>query len=197
MAAENSELLLKCLEFTKYIVDRNMMCSINIKMGEVKNEFNYNFSNGARTKLSPSQEKRNILRRQEFINRKVKEELTEEANVSDATVEEKYNEKEEQNAKKKKKLLKFKVAAHMRVAAQKVLETAVSKLSSNLSRQLNWSKEESQWDIKDKIDGEFSGTHVFEVEVDRDKLPEFILEAIKKNWKSDPFPAKLIEAWVE
>ena len=85
----------------------------------------------------------------------------------------------------------------MRVAAQKVLETAVSKLSSNLSRQLNWSKEESQWDIKDKIDGEFSGTHVFEVEVDRDKLSEFILEAIKKNWKSDPFPAKLIEAWVE
>ena len=81
----------------------------------------------------------------------------------------------------------------MRVVAQKVIETAVSKLSKHL----NWSKEESKWDIEDKIYDEFSGTHVFGIEVDRDNLTEFILEAIRKNWKSDPFPAKLIEVWVE
>ena len=128
------------------------------------------------------------------MNGKVKEELIEEANVSDAQVEENFKEKVEHNDKKKKKLLKFKVAALMRVAAQKVLEAAASKLSWNLSKQLTWSEEESNWDIEDKIGGEFSDSCV---EVDRDKLSEFILEAIRKNWKSDPFPAKLIEAWVE
>ena len=129
---------------------------------------------------------------------KVKEELIEEAHVNDAKVEQnKLDDKEEQNDKKKKKLLKFKVAAHMRNAAQKVLETAVSKLSWNLSKEINWLKEESKWDIEDRIDGKYSGTHVFGVEVDRHNLTEFILEAIRKNWESDPFPAKLMEAWVE
>ena len=142
--------------------------------------------------------KKTYLKEARVYESKVKEELIEEAHVNDAKVEQnKLDDKEEQNDKKKKKLLKFKVAAHMRNAAQKVLETAVSKLSWNLSKEINWLKEESKWDIEDRIDGKYSGTHVFGVEVDRHNLTEFILEAIRKNWESDPFPAKLMEAWFE
>ena len=66
-----------------------------------------------------------------------------------------------------------------------------------MSRQINWFKEESKWDIDEKIDGEYSGIHIFGIEIDRDGLTEVILENIKKNWKNDPFPAKLIQAWVD
>jgi hypothetical protein len=45
MAFENSELLLKCLELTKYIVDRNMTFNMNIEMGEGKDGFIHDFNN--------------------------------------------------------------------------------------------------------------------------------------------------------
>jgi hypothetical protein len=197
MASENTELLLKCLELTKHIVDKNMFCCINVKMGEGKDEFVYNFNNGLTKRLSPSQEKRNFLRKQEYLKNKVKDEFEEQVNDSEGKIMIKQiNDIEKSEKGKKSKVIKFKVAAHMRVAAQKVLETAVSKLSWTLSKKINWFKEESKWDLEEKVDGEFSGFHTFGIEIDNDDPTEIILEHIKKNWKQEPFPAKLIQAWV-
>ena len=119
MAAENAELLLKCLELTKHIVDRNMMCFIDIKMGEGKSDFKFTFNNGLKKRLSPSQEKRNILRKQEYMKKKVKDEFEEQINESEVKVVNNI-EKVDTTVRNKKKVLKFEVAAHMRVAAEKV-----------------------------------------------------------------------------
>ena len=81
----------------------------------------------------------------------------------------------------------------MRAAAQKVMETSVSRISPSLSEKMNWFKEESKWDLN----GDFSGEHVFGIQIDNDKIADIILEGIKKNWKSDPFPARLLDAWSE
>ena len=65
-----------------------MTCVINIKMGEGKDDFNYNFNNGLiLKKISPSQEKRNFLRKQEHIKNKVKieKELDEKENNTPGT----------------------------------------------------------------------------------------------------------------
>ena len=207
MAAEKSELLLKCLELTKHIVDRNMTCVINIKMGEGKDDFNYNFNNGLiLKKISPSQEKRNFLRKQEHIKNKVKieKELDEkEKNFGKAVTEKRKEEIEinvngkEGTEKKKSKTLKFRVAAHMRVAAEQVLETGVSRFSRGLSRKIEWFKEESKFDLEEKVNGEFSGVHTFGIKISDEDPLEIILENIKKNWKRDPFPAELIQAWID
>ena len=200
MAAENSDLLLKCLELTKHIVDRNMTCVINIKMGEGKSDFNYNFNNGlVLKKTSPSQEKRNFLRKQEHMKNKVKmeKELDEKEKLfGKGEIENNVNEKEG-TEKKKFKTLKFKVAAHMRVAAEKVLETGVSKVSRALSQKIEWSKEESKFDLDEKVNGEFSGVHIFAIKISDEDPLEIILESVKKNWKRDPFPAELIQAWID
>ena len=204
MSTENSEILLKCLELTKHIVDRNMGCFINIKLGEGKSEFSYNFNNVLKKKISPSQEKRNNLRKQEYIkNKEVKTEDFDEKVKDDETfvtkedvIEKNVNE-EERAESKKPKVLKFKVAAHMRVAAETVLEKVVSNFSRKLSRKIDWFREESKWDLEEKVDGEFSGIHIYGIKISDDDPLEIILENIKKNWKNDPFPAKLIHAWID
>ena len=67
----NSEMLVKCLDLTKHIVDKIMVCHINIKFGEGKDEFAYNFNNVCAKRMSPSQEKRNFLRKEEHIKKKI------------------------------------------------------------------------------------------------------------------------------
>jgi hypothetical protein len=84
----------------------------------------------------------------------------------------------------KSKIIKFKVAGNMRCAAEKVLEKVVSKVNWNLSKNIEWFKGKSEWDLV----WEYSGSHIFE---------EVIMDYVKKNWKSDPFPASLIKTWTD
>ena len=68
MAAINRELLVK---LTKYIVDHGVACDINVIIGEGADAFTYNFRiMGSCKKLSPSQRKRNEIRRQKFCQKK-------------------------------------------------------------------------------------------------------------------------------
>ena len=53
---------------------RSMTFYMNIEMGEGKEEFVYNFNNVGKQKMSPSQEKRNFLRKHEFLKSKVENE---------------------------------------------------------------------------------------------------------------------------
>ena len=70
MAIEN-DLLVKCLDISKYIVNNNLMTTMSIKIG---NEFYFDFnnSNQIQKRLSPSQRRRNFDRQEHFIDAKNK-----------------------------------------------------------------------------------------------------------------------------
>ena len=149
--------------------------------------------------MSPSQEKSNFLRKEEHIKKKdkhsriIKKEF-EVAKVGKKFDDEGINDIQNGPLEKKVKVLKFRVAAHMRSAAEKVLETVVSKVNWKLSKKVKWFKDESKWDLDEKVDGEFSSVHTFGIELEVDDPTEVILEFIRNNWKSYPFPAKLVQA---
>ena len=96
----------------------------------------------------------------------------------------------------KMKVLKFRVAAHMRSAAEKVLETVVSKVNWKRSKKVRKLKDESKWDLDEKVDGEFSSVLTFGIELEFDDPTKVILDFIRNNWKSNPFPAKLVQTCV-
>ena len=68
MAVINQELLVK---LTKYVVDHGVACDINVIIGEDADAFTYDFRRiGSCKYLSPSQRKRNEIRRQKFCQKK-------------------------------------------------------------------------------------------------------------------------------
>ena len=193
MAAINQELLVKCLELTKYAIENCGAFDINVMMGDGIDAFKYNFRRPGQSKnLSPSQRKRNDLRRQEFCRKKANEVSINMKHEQDgiSTLDNEI-ELPPKKAVKEKKTVKFKVASHMRNAGMKVLENAVYRFNPRLSRTLVYVEDESRWDLK----GDFSAEHTFSLELEEDKLLEMFLEGIKDNWRSDPFPARLVETW--
>ena len=54
-------------------------------------------------------------------------------------------------------------------------------------------EDESRWDLK----GDFSAEHTFSLQFEEDKLFEMFLEGTKDNWRSNPFPAQLLETRIE
>ena len=81
----------------------------------------------------------------------------------------------------------------MRCAAEKVLEKVVSKVNWNLSKNIEWFKGKSEWDLV----WEYSGSHIFGLKIMESDSEEVIMDYVKKNWKSDPFPARLIKTWTD
>ena len=154
------------------------------------NEFNFNFKKEGTKHLSPSQMKRNFDRRNEYVKKKFKSEMgsIDDKNVSVANVE-------TDKRVESKKTAKFKIAANMRTAAQKVLETAISRVNPRLSRSVKYLENESKWDIGGG--GRFAHELMFEIAMDTDGLVETIVDGIQKNWRNDPLPAELMQAWLE
>ena len=185
MLPTENEILLKCLELTRYMADKNVDFFIDIKVGEGKDEFVFNVEKATTMKkMSPSKLKRNVERKNDFNNKKLKmEESVGEYASSDMT----------KPVVKTKKTARFKVAANMRIAAQKVLETALSRVNPSYAKLVNYLKDESKWDL---VGGDYSGEHLFDIELDEDGMMEAILDGIKRNWRSDPLPAELINAWI-
>ena len=89
MTAATADVLLKCLELSRYIIDKNVKFDINVKMGEGVDEFNFNFKKEGTKYLSPSKMKRNSERRNEYLQKKIKSEKgsNDDKTVSDADVE--------------------------------------------------------------------------------------------------------------
>ena len=192
MAVKNIDLLTKCLELTKHMVNMDMMFYINVKMGDGDDKFEFNVNNNF-PKKKPSQLKRDFERKQEFIKTKVKLE----SNKDGDDIEEKLKHKEV-TGKKKSKKLRCKIASHMGSAAESVLKSAVAKcFSYNMSRNINWNKSESKWDIPDKVDGIFGGIHEFEIPIEDETEIDAKLEQMKQNWSKGQFPTKLMNIWVE
>ena len=54
---------------------------------------------------------------------------------------------------------------------------------------------ESKWDIGGG--GRFAHELMFEILMDTDGLLETIVDGIQKNWRHDPLPAELMQAWLE
>ena len=191
MAAVNHELLVKCLELTKYVVENGIACDINVMMGEGSNAFTYNFRRTGHSKtLSPSQRKRNELRQQEFCRKKATEgcnNVKHESNVKSVNTDADLIPK-----KIEKKTVKFKVASHMCNAGKKVLENAVYRFNPKLSRTLTYVEDETKLNLK----GDFSAEHTFSLKLEEYKLLEMVLEGIKENWRSDPFPARLVDTQI-
>ena len=197
MAAGNNEMLLKCLELTRHIVDMGVDFAINVKFGEGRTEFCYNFEKGSAPakNVSPSKQKRNLERKNNFFSKKLKTENEEEHIEEPMTSESPVLDVKKNDAhSKRKRIAKFKVAANMRIAAQKVLEAALSRVSPLLSKNVNYVKEESKWDL---IGCDYSGEHTFTLLIDEEGLVESIMDGIKGNWRSDPLPAELVQAWLE
>ena len=197
MAEDNLDILTKCVDLTRHIVDLGMMCYINVKIGEGKDSFEFKFDNNI-SKKKPSQEKRDLIRKKEFLKNKVKLEndVKKEKEVSDEKKDVKENETLEP---KKFEKIKFKIAAHMGSGAESVLKSAVSKnFSYDLSKKVKWDRSESKWDIPEKVDGIFAGVHIFEVHILEKEIIEENLRQLKKNWKKDgQFPTNLMEVWME
>ena len=197
MTAATADLLLKCLELTRYVIDKNVDFGINVRIGEGVNEFNFNFKKeGTMKHLSPSQTKRNFERRNEYV-KKFKSET---GSKDDKTISKDDKTESEANVNTDKrvesmKTAKFKVAANMRTAAQKVLETAISRVNPRLSRNVKYIENESNWDIGGG--GRFAHELMFEITMDTDGLMETIVDGIQKNWRHDPLPAELMQAWLE
>ena len=83
-------------------------------------------------------------------------------------------------------------------AAESVLKLAVAKyFSYNMSRNINWNKSESKWDILDKVDGIFGGIHEFEIPIEDETEIDAKLEQMKQNWSKGQFPTKMMNNWVE
>ena len=53
-------------------------------------------------------------------------------------------------------------------------------------------KDESKWYLDEKVYGEFSSVHTFGIELEVGDPTEVILDFIRNNWESYPFPAKLV-----
>ena len=124
MAANNQELMFKCLELIKYVIDNGVDFEMSVKIGDGDNAFTYNFKRGGSNSknLSPSQRKRNEDRKQEYCKKKLRlgaEDVlkTEFENNSIHSMTDRKDDK------KVTKTLKFRVASHMRNAGQKVIET--------------------------------------------------------------------------
>ena len=77
-----------------------------------------------------------------------------------------------------------------RIAAQKVLETAISRVNPRLSRGVKYIENESKWDIG--VGGRFAHELMFEIVMDTDGIMETIVDGIQKNWRYDPLLAELI-----
>ena len=194
MAANNQELMFKCLELTKYVIDNGVDFEMTVKIGDGDNAFAYNFKRGGSKSnyLSPSQRKRNEDRKQEYCRKKAR------LNDVDFLKSESENNSihsttSKKNDIKETKTLKFRVASHMRNAGQKVIETALARFHPMLSRNVKYVQNESKFDLK----GDFSAEHTFSLEVETGNLLEKILEGIHQNWRSDPFPAELLQSWIE
>ena len=69
MASEN-DLLVKCLDIAKHVVNNNLITTMIIKVGK---EISFEFTNSEliKKKLSPSQNKRNLDRREHFLETKM------------------------------------------------------------------------------------------------------------------------------
>ena len=70
MAIEN-DLLVKCLDIARHIVNNNLMTTMSIKVGK-EFSFDFNNSNHIQKRLSPSQKRRNFDRQENFIDAKNK-----------------------------------------------------------------------------------------------------------------------------
>ena len=76
------------------------------------------------------------------------------------------------------------------------MKSAVRKhFSYSISEKVKWNKNESQWDITEKIDGIFSGIHEFELLIDDTYAVEEKLKLMSKNWTKGQFPTKLLRVW--
>ena len=82
MASEN-DLLVKCLDIAKHVVNNNLITTMIIKVGK---EFSFEFTNSEliKKKLSPSQNKRNLDRREHFLETKMNKKADK---VSKATID--------------------------------------------------------------------------------------------------------------
>ena len=192
MADMKCELLTKCLEFTRQMVVDDVMFQINLKIGHDDENFEFNFSNLQKKK--PSQIKRDIERRKEFTRKKVKSENIE----KDKFLEDKLVEIKTEVKKIKSKKIKLRVASHMGSAAETVVKSAVRKhFSYSMSEKVRWNKNESQWDIREKVDGIFSGIHEFEFVIDDNNAVDEKITLMSKNWEKGQFPTKLLRIWTE
>ena len=74
--ADESNLMMKCLDLIKQVLDSQGKVYINIRMGD---SFQFTFNNqdsvGSHKKKSHSQQARDTLRQQEFEEKKLKEEI--------------------------------------------------------------------------------------------------------------------------
>ena len=74
--ADESNLMMKCLDLTKQVLDSQGQVYINIRMGD---SFQFTFNNqdsvGIHKKKSHSQQARDTLRQQEFKEKRLKEEI--------------------------------------------------------------------------------------------------------------------------
>ena len=191
MTAAATDLVLKCLELTRYAIGKNVNFDFNVKIGEGTGEINFNFKKeGTMKHQSPSQTKRNFDRRNDYVQKKIKSERGfKEYSTQNAPVD------DNPDKKVTKKTAKFKVAANMRTAAQKVLETAIARVNPQLSRCVKYLENESKWDIGGG--GLFAHELMFEVLMVTDGLLETIVDGIQKNWRHDPLSAELMQAWLE
>ena len=116
----------------------------------------------------------------------------------DKFIEEKLVRKETELKKIKSKKIKLRVASHMGSAAETVVKSAVRKhFSYSNSEKVKWNKNESQWDITEKIDGIFSGIHEFELVIDDTNDVDEKLKLMSKNWTKGQFPTRLLRVWTE
>ena len=173
------------------VVD-NVMFQINLKIGHGDENFEFNFNNLQKKK--PSQLKSDIGRRNEFNRKKVKTEKIK----KDEFIEEKLLKKETECKKIKSKKIKLRVASNMGSAAETVVKSAVRMhFSYGNSEKVKWNKNESQWDITEKIDGIFSGIHEFELVIDDTNDVDEKLKLMSKNWTKGQFPTRLLRVWTE
>ena len=117
MADIKCEFLAKCLEFTRQMVVDDVMFQINLKIGHGDENFEFNFNNLQKKKLS--QIKRDTERRKEFTKKKENIE-------KDEFIEEKLVKKETELKKMKSKKIKLRVASHMGSAAGNCSEISCS-----------------------------------------------------------------------
>ena len=103
MVNEN-ELMYKCLEITRHILDDNQKVFINVKIGET---FAFTFNNQEKKvqnniiKKSPSSKKRDLERKEVFKVKHEKFKQTEDATDSTEHSEEKFDEKADTNLNEK------------------------------------------------------------------------------------------------
>lgn len=67
-----------------HIVDKDMNCFINIKILDGTSDFTYTFDNGLKKRLSPSQEKQNLARKEEYKRIKLETESYDQAKEVEA-----------------------------------------------------------------------------------------------------------------